>query len=209
MNKIKSEAIARFWASLGYTVVIQGTHGRYESGGTYYPLVSERKDGIETLSWISRQPWYNGKIGMWGGSAFGYTQWAIADQINPGISVFDIQICSTDLYGMFYPGSAFSLESALFWTARSRGKVDVDPSLDDLEKGYKGFPLVEADDRAVGDAASLMCCGVSKSGSPAPSPMMSLPSALSFAARAVTASVGEGLMACTRVESDTVVPWIF
>src|SRR3989338_3351458 len=50
-------------------------------------------------------------------------------------------------------------------------------------------------------AASLMCCGVSKSVSPAPSPMMSLPSALSFAARAVTARVGEGLMACTRLDS--------
>jgi hypothetical protein len=42
-------------------------------------------------------------------------------------------------------------------------------------------------------AASLMCAGVSKSGSPAPSPMMSLPSALSLAARAVTARVAEGL----------------
>src|SRR4030066_1596019 len=56
-------------------------------------------------------------------------------------------------------------------------------------------------------AASLMCCGVSKSGSPAPSPMMSLPSALSFAARAVTARVGEGLMACTRVESSKIFPY--
>jgi hypothetical protein len=150
-NQVKSEAIARFWSSRGYTVVIQGTRGRYESGGLYYPLVFERKDGIETLKWLSRQPWYNGKIGMWGGSAFGYTQWVLADQINPGISAFDIQICSTDFYGMFYPGGAFSLESALFWAARSHGQVDKDPSLDDLEKGYKGFPLIEADNRAVGD----------------------------------------------------------
>src|SRR5512139_1091979 len=55
-------------------------------------------------------------------------------------------------------------------------------------------------------AASLMCCGVSKSGSPAPRPMMSRQVALSAAARAVTARVGEGLMACTRRESSTVVP---
>src|SRR3954462_7881474 len=43
-----------------------------------------------------------------------------------------------------------------------------------------------------------MCLGVSKSGSPAPRPMMSLPSAFSFAARAVTARVGEGLTRWTR-----------
>ena len=46
--------------------------------------------------------------------------------------------------------------------------------------------------------------GVSKSGSPAPRPMMSLPSALSFAARAVTASVGDGLTRCTRRETGWV-----
>ena len=26
-----------------------------------------------------------------------------------------VQISSTDIYGMFYPGGAFSLASALFW----------------------------------------------------------------------------------------------
>lgn len=40
--------------------------------------------------------------------------------------------------------------------------------------------------------ASLMCCGVSKSGSPAPNPMISLPSALSCLAFAEMASVNEG-----------------
>src|SRR5450631_4209948 len=47
-----------------------------------------------------------------------------------------------------------------------------------------------------------MCVGVSKSGSPAPSPMTSLPSALRRAARAVTASVGDGLTRCTRRATD-------
>src|SRR5258708_9899364 len=43
-----------------------------------------------------------------------------------------------------------------------------------------------------------MWAGVSKSGSPAPRPMTSLPCSRSRAARAVTASVGEGLTRCTR-----------
>src|ERR1700744_3914139 len=45
--------------------------------------------------------------------------------------------------------------------------------------------------------------GVSKSGQPAPRPMMSLPSALSLAASAVTARVGEGLTRCARREVVT------
>jgi len=150
-NQIQAEAVARFWASRGYTAVIQGTRGRYESGGHYYPLINERQDGIETLRWIAQQPWYNGKLGMWGGSVFGYTQWAVADQTDPGPSALDIQICSTDFYGMFYSGGAFALESALYWAIKSHGTEDIDPSLDDLERGFNGFPLIEADNRAIGD----------------------------------------------------------
>src|SRR5450432_2084614 len=47
-------------------------------------------------------------------------------------------------------------------------------------------------------AASLMKSGVSKSGSPAPIEITSLPSAFSLAALAETARVGEGLMTLRR-----------
>ena len=47
-------------------------------------------------------------------------------------------------------------------------------------------------------AASLMCCGVSKSGSPAANPIIGRPSALYLPALAVMARVGDSLMACTR-----------
>src|SRR5215469_13162656 len=49
-----------------------------------------------------------------------------------------------------------------------------------------------------------MCSGVSKSGSPAPRPITSLPCALRRAARAVTARVGEGLTRWTRRETGRV-----
>jgi hypothetical protein len=49
-------------------------------------------------------------------------------------------------------------------------------------------------------AASLMCCGVSKSGSPAASPMIGLPSALYLPAFAVMARVGDSLIDRTRLD---------
>src|SRR5215472_2586037 len=49
-----------------------------------------------------------------------------------------------------------------------------------------------------------MCSGVSKSGSPAPRPITSLPCARRRAARAVTAMVGEGLTRWTRRETGRV-----
>ncbi len=151
LNNFRADVVGRFWAGRGYNVVIQGTRGRYKSGGGYYPLWHERTDGIATLRWLGQQAWFDGRLGMWGGSTFGYTQWVVADQRDPGPSALAIQIASTDFHGMFYPGGAFSLESALFWSMRSRGREDEDPSIEAMERGFDGFPMIDTDRRAVGD----------------------------------------------------------
>ena len=151
-NGLRSKIVGRMWAERGYTVLIQSTRGRAPSTGAYYPLRGERKDGIETLAWIAKQPWFNGRIGMWGGSAFGYTEWAIADQTNPGPSSLLVYLSSTSFYRMFYPGGAFALESALNWAVRSHGTQDEPdwPSQSRLQPAYSGWPVLEADERAVG-----------------------------------------------------------
>jgi uncharacterized protein len=148
INRAAADVVGDFWASRGYHVVIQGTRGRFHSGGKYYPLMHEREDGLATLAWTSRQPWFDGRLGMWGGSVFGHTQWVLADQANPGPSALLIQIASTDFYDMFYAGGAFSLESALFWAMRSSREDDAVPKQETLARGYDGLPLLEADDRA-------------------------------------------------------------
>ena len=147
-NGLSADAVGRFWASRGYVVVLQGTRGRFKSGGAFYPLRHERQDGLETLQWLARQPWFDGRLGMWGGSAFGHTQWVLADQSAP--TALMIQIASTSFREMFHAGGAFSLESALFWAARSGGPVDVDPDYKVLERGFDAFPLIETDDRSIG-----------------------------------------------------------
>ena len=150
-NRLFADVVGRMWAEHGYTVVLQGTRGRGESGGTFYPMRYERADGIETLKWLGEHPWFDGRLGMWGGSYFGYTQWVLADQRDPGPSALLIQIASTDFYRMFYPGAAFALESGLYWALRSRGPVDVPVDAAMLERGYGAFPLIEADNRAAED----------------------------------------------------------
>lgn len=148
-NRLRVGMIARFWASRGYVVAVQGTRGRGKSGGTFYPLKYERQDGIETLAWLKRQPWYDGRLVMWGGSAFGYTQWAVSDQ--PDIDAYFIQIASSDFHRMFHPGGAFALESGLTWAIMSRGDKDRDVNLADLERGVLQLPISKADDAAIGD----------------------------------------------------------
>jgi uncharacterized protein len=156
-NSLFASVIGKMWAERGYTVVIQGTRGRFGSGGVFYPLREDRTDGIDTLRWIAKQPWYDGHILTWGGSAFGHTQWAIADQTDPGPTALMVYFASTDFYGMFYPGGAFSLESALSWAARSHGTKDHNdwPSPEQVEQAAGGFPLLDADRRITGTDVSF------------------------------------------------------
>ncbi|GMU93031.1 MAG: X-Pro dipeptidyl-peptidase [Candidatus Hydrogenedentota bacterium] len=150
-NNLMGNVLGTFWASRGYAVVLQRSRGRHPSGGEFYPLLCERGDGIDTLHWLEHQPWYDGRLGMWGGSSFGYTQWAIADQRDPGPAAYMIQIASSEFREMFYRGGAFALESALYWALRSYRDWDKIPSVKTLDRGAWGWPLLEADNRAADD----------------------------------------------------------
>lgn len=152
------EVIGRLWAERGYTAVIQGTRGRFKSGGEFYPMSFEREDGIETLAWLAKQPWYNGEIGAWGGSAYGQTLWSIADQTSPAIKSMELYFTSTDFHQMFYTGNAFSLYTALGWTLRShdKHKDEVEwPTTARIVKAASRWPLRDADKGDLGHSVDF------------------------------------------------------
>ncbi|MBL8235015.1 MAG: CocE/NonD family hydrolase [Bryobacterales bacterium] len=62
----------------GYAVVIQDVPGRYDSQGVFDPLRQEPQDGDDTLHWIAKQPWSNGRVGTVGGAYLGIVQWKAA-----------------------------------------------------------------------------------------------------------------------------------
>src|ERR1700682_1083464 len=59
-----------FWAHKGYGCVVQDVRGKFSSDGTFDPMVHEGQDGYDTVNWVSRQPWCNGRVGMWGESYY-------------------------------------------------------------------------------------------------------------------------------------------
>ena len=73
---------AGFFAAQGYVVVIQDCRGRYASEGGFSKYVDEGKDGYDTLEWVARQPWCDGKVGTYGLSYAAHTQAALAS-LNP------------------------------------------------------------------------------------------------------------------------------
>src|SRR6185369_6238272 len=69
---------ARRTASNGYAGVEGLTRGK---GCSPTKPVSHEYDGIDAaalIDWIARQPWSDGRVGMYGGSYEGMTQWAAA-----------------------------------------------------------------------------------------------------------------------------------
>lgn len=77
--------MARPLAERGYQVLIQSTRGGFGSGGTDAPLRREREDGLATLDWVVRQPWFGEAIVLVGVSYMGYVQWAVVDRLPCGI----------------------------------------------------------------------------------------------------------------------------
>ncbi len=105
-------------ASAGYAVVVQDTRGRYASGGRFVPFVHERDDGFDTLEWLVGQPWCDGRIGMYGGSYVGLTQWQAAMSGHPALKAIVPNVTASNYHnGWAYQGGAFELGFNLSWAA--------------------------------------------------------------------------------------------
>ncbi len=56
---------------LGYAEVAQDTRGTGKSEGTFGTFEFEKPDGYDSIEWITKQPWCDGNVGMFGISAGG------------------------------------------------------------------------------------------------------------------------------------------
>ena len=67
----------------GYALVLQNERGRYYSEGEWEILGRPQTDGYDTLTWIAKQSWSNGKVGTRGCSSTAEWQLALAGQNHP------------------------------------------------------------------------------------------------------------------------------
>jgi len=110
---VSCEIVVRY----GYACVHQDVRGRFGSQGAWYPVTNERNDGLDTLQWLLAQPWQNGKIGLWGSSYLGLTQWAVADRLPPEVKTLAIGISNGDVYEMVYHNGEFRAGVVGLWSA--------------------------------------------------------------------------------------------
>jgi len=104
----------RLLAERGFQVLVQSCRGTFGSGGALDPF-REHDDGLATVAWMRRQPWYPGAFATAGPSYLGIVQWAIAAGAGPDCKAIAAQITAADPGGRVYEGGAFSLETMLGW----------------------------------------------------------------------------------------------
>jgi predicted acyl esterase len=95
-----------------YALIVQNTRGRFQSEGADSLFLNDgwgiKQDGYDTIEWIAAQPWCNGKIGMWGASAFGITQYLAAGTAPPHLTCCLVMVAASDLYSdAIFQGGAF------------------------------------------------------------------------------------------------------
>ncbi len=156
-----SAIAARLLAERGFHVVLQSCRGTGGSGGAFDPMRHERDDGLDTVDWLRRQPWFNGKLGTFGPSYVGYTQWAIADV--PELAAMATVVTASSFRDPVYAGNSFALFTTLAWATVLRaqtepwlmGTVEAFRGQPRLRRAFTHLPLVEADERATGAEVSF------------------------------------------------------
>ena len=120
---------AREAAAHGYVGVVAYARGRGKSSGKFVPYQHDGDDARAVINWIARQPWSDGRVGMYGGSYSGFTPWAAAKRPPPAL-----QAIATSAGGIA-PGIDVPNEGNIFRNYAYRWSLYVTDAVD--EKTYE------------------------------------------------------------------------
>ena len=104
---------ARFVCRRGLGLVVQDVRGRYGSGGVDRTFssgngTSSNTDGHDSIRWLARQGWCNGRVATWGPSAMGFVQNLLAPGAPEALKAQHVMMAPSDMYGQAaYQGGAF------------------------------------------------------------------------------------------------------
>lgn len=76
---------ARNAAQRGYVGVAAYSRGKAGSPDAIAPYEFEHRDVNAVIDWMARQPWSDGRVGMFGGSYDGFAQWAALKRPHPAL----------------------------------------------------------------------------------------------------------------------------
>ena len=146
------------FAEQGFHVLLQSCRGTGGSTGRFEPFRNEAADGQATVAWLRGQDWFDGRLGMIGGSYLGYVQLALAGDPPPELKAAVVQVGLHDPAAFVYPGGVFALVNMLSATAAtfsSQGLLRATRALVHLQLHYKRatriLPIKQACRQALGE----------------------------------------------------------
>jgi len=124
----------------GMVFVVQSMRGRFDSEGENLPFIgcgwSQHQDGVDTLAWLRRQPWCNGRIATIGGSAGGITQNLLAGAAPEGLTAQYLSVAAANMYtDAAYIGGAFRKADLDNWLTQNK----FDPGALDLMHAHASY----------------------------------------------------------------------
>ncbi|HEX2455939.1 MAG TPA: CocE/NonD family hydrolase [Vicinamibacterales bacterium] len=137
----------------GYAYVVQNERGHFFSEGNY-DILGSRTDGSDTLTWISSQPWSNGKVGTTGCSSTAEYQMGVAAMGNPAYAAMNVQGFGAGVgrvgpyyeQGNWYRGGAIQM-LFITWLYGEQNQVrpmfPPNTSQEDLIRASKAFDLAQ------------------------------------------------------------------
>ena len=144
-DKSRQKGNAEKFAKAGYIFVAQDCRGTKESEGVMEPYNNEGQDGYDTIEWITRQPWCNGRVGMTGGSYVGAVQWQAAVEQPPGLAAIAPRATWSSFYRNLYLGGAVRLSLISRWLAGNTAKPEgAEPA--DMSEALMRLPLTDVDE---------------------------------------------------------------
>jgi putative CocE/NonD family hydrolase len=109
-----------WFASHCYLVVVQDIRGQGDSDGQFSEFTYDQDDGYDSVEWAAALPGSNGKVGMYGSSYVGATQWLAAVAAPPHLATIVPANTASDYYdGWTYEGGEFRLAFVLPWAIDS------------------------------------------------------------------------------------------
>ncbi len=145
-NKGGVKGMAPEAAQHGYVLIAQDFRGRFDSEGEDYPVFvhggwTEHQDGYDTVEWIAKQSWSNGKIGGFGISAPGVALNMMAPSRPPHLVCCYVGVAFSSMYHQSaYQGGAFRKSLLENWltgnkfNAKNLELIRAHPDYDDYWK---------------------------------------------------------------------------
>jgi uncharacterized protein len=135
-------------ARAGFMVVVQDVRGRSVSAGAWDPFRSEGEDGADSIAWAAALPGSNGRVGMFGGSYCGSTQWVAAKEQPPALAaITPLMTWSEPMDGLVSRGGAVELALTAWWALLTRFDSLFRAGLSDEELAAKAQELIDDFDR--------------------------------------------------------------